>query len=98
MYPKNKIAVLLLCFAMMLNIVGCGDKTQDTSSKDDGGKDVTSSLQSDTDSSKDDVSSEDDTVSDTQSSTPSYIYIEEEDDGYQTDRYISITSVFTVSR
>lgn len=91
MYPKNKIVVLLLCFLLMLNIVGCGDDTSGASSKKEGNENDTSSVQSNTDSSVNDVSSEDKTVSDTQSSTPNYIYVDEEDDGYQTDRYIPTT-------
>ena len=115
MYPKNKFVVLFLCVAMIIGIVGCGNKTQDTSSKKDENKDVISSVQNDTESSENDVSSEindenvDDTVSDTQNSIPnsidkdtqssdsSYIYIEEEDDGYQTDRYIPTAEDITKS-
>ena len=63
MYLKNKIAVLLLCFAMMFNIVGCNNGAQNTNSKKDDDKNTTSSVQNDADSSENDMTFEEDSDS-----------------------------------
>ena len=94
MYPKSKIAVLLLCIALVFNIAGCGGDSDGTVSD----KKPTSSAQSDISDSSEDGNISSDLLTDDGSneepsdtnSTPNYVT--DSEDTYQTDRYIPTAS------